>query len=60
MCCTSNFKALHARELLDLAAAIPLRPDVRAYKLAEANAALADLVAGTLRGAAVLNLRDGG
>ncbi len=50
----ANFTAADARELLELAAAIPLRPDVRSYPLAEANEALADLAAGALRGAAVL------
>lgn len=50
----ANFTAQDARELLALAAAIPLRPDVQAYPLAEANDALEDLAAGALRGAAVL------
>lgn len=56
----ANFTAADARELLALAAEIPLRPEVQAYPLEEANAALADLAAGALRGAAVLNLRNGG
>jgi len=56
----ANFTAADARELLALAAEIPLRPDVQAFPLAEANTALADLAAGALRGAAVLSVRDGG
>jgi len=53
----ANFTAQDARELLALAAAIPLRPDVQAYPLTDANEALADLAAGALRGAGVLELR---
>jgi alcohol dehydrogenase, propanol-preferring len=52
----ANFTAADARELLALAAAIPLRPVARAYPLTEANAALADLAAGALAGSAVLAL----
>lgn len=52
----ANFTAQDARELLALAAAIPLEPDVQVYPLEEANRALADLAAGALRGAAVLEI----
>jgi propanol-preferring alcohol dehydrogenase len=56
----ANFTARDARELLGLAAEIPLKPDVQACPLEEANTALADLAAGALRGAAVLELLDHG
>jgi propanol-preferring alcohol dehydrogenase len=42
------------RDLLREAAAIPIRPEVRAYPLAEANRALEDLKAGRFDGTAVL------
>ena len=41
-------------EFLDLAAEIPLRPEVEEYPLTEANRALAELKAGKIRGAKVL------
>jgi propanol-preferring alcohol dehydrogenase len=44
-------------ECLDLAAAIPLRPEVEEYPLADANQALAELKAGRIRGAKVLRIR---
>jgi propanol-preferring alcohol dehydrogenase len=43
-------------ELLELAAEIPLRPEVEEYPLAEANRALAELKAGKIRGAKVLRI----
>jgi propanol-preferring alcohol dehydrogenase len=45
-------------ELLALAAAIPLRPEVEVFPLAEANAALASLKASRLRAAGVLVVTD--
>jgi len=42
------------RELLELAAAIPIRPQVQLFPLAEANQALKLLKAGKINGAAVL------
>ena len=43
-------------EFLELAAKIPLRPEVEEYPLAEANRALAELKAGKIRGAKVLRI----
>src|SRR5262249_40056473 len=45
-----------ALELLALAAAIPIRAEVAAYPLADANRALADVERGEVRGAAVLGV----
>lgn len=50
----ANLTRRDAREFLDLAPRVPVRTEVRPYPLAEANAALADLRAGRLSGAAVL------
>ena len=52
---TANTRA-DARALLRLAGEIPIRTRVRSYPLAEAVAALQDLKAGKLRGAAVLRI----
>lgn len=46
-----------ARELLDLAARIPIRTSPSIYPLSEANRALEDLRDGAVAGAAVLDLR---
>ena len=54
----ANFTAADARELLALAASIPLRPEVQVFPLAAANEALTDLAAGALRGTAVLRPAD--
>jgi propanol-preferring alcohol dehydrogenase len=43
-------------EFLELAAKIPLRPEVEEYPLAEANRALAEMKAGKIRGAKVLRI----
>jgi propanol-preferring alcohol dehydrogenase len=43
-------------ECLDLAAEIPLRPEVKEYPLAQANLALAELKGGRIRGAKVLRI----
>ncbi|MBN2437906.1 MAG: zinc-dependent alcohol dehydrogenase family protein [Deltaproteobacteria bacterium] len=43
-------------EFLELAADIPLRPEVEEYPLADANRALAELKAGKIRGAKVLRI----
>jgi len=43
-------------EFLELAAEIPLRPNVEEFPLAEANRALAELKAGKIRGAKVLRV----
>ena len=43
-------------EFLELAAEIPLRPEVQEYPLTEANLALAELKTGKIRGAKVLRI----
>jgi D-arabinose 1-dehydrogenase-like Zn-dependent alcohol dehydrogenase len=43
-------------EFLEIAAKIPLRPEVEEYPLAEANRALAEMKAGKIRGAKVLRI----
>jgi alcohol dehydrogenase, propanol-preferring len=50
----ANLTRADARELLDLAPAVPVRTRVTPYPLARANDALADLRGGRLDGAAVL------
>lgn len=45
-------------EFLAMAAEIPIRPEVRAYSLEEANRALAELTEGKIRGAKVLATGD--
>jgi propanol-preferring alcohol dehydrogenase len=50
----ANLTRRDAREFLALAASIPLSVHARAYPLAAANAALSDLRAGRIEGAAVL------
>ena len=50
----ANYTREDARELLDLAAKIPLRTTYERHALADANVALARLRAGDVRGAAVL------
>ncbi len=52
----ANLTRDDAESFLRLAARIPLRVQARAYPLAEANRALADLRAGAVQGAAVLQL----
>ncbi len=50
----ANLTRLDAAEFLRLAPRVPVKTHVRAYALADANRALADLRAGRLEGAAVL------
>jgi propanol-preferring alcohol dehydrogenase len=50
----ANLTRHDAREFLALAAEIPLRTQVQAYSLADANRALSDLRSGRVSGAAVL------
>ena len=52
----ANFTRADAREFLALAAELPIRTVVDDYPLAEANQALADLQAGMVSGAAVLEI----
>ena len=56
---TSNTRE-DGRELLELAARIPIRTRVTGYPLEAANEALVDLKQGRVRGAAVLELAAGG
>lgn len=50
----ANLTRADAREFLELAGRLGLRPSVRSYALQAANTALADLRAGRIEGAAVL------
>jgi alcohol dehydrogenase, propanol-preferring len=52
----ANVTRRDIREFLQMAAEIPIRPEVEEYPLAEANRALADLKTGQIRGAKVLRL----
>ncbi len=52
----ANVTRRDVREFLELAASLRLRPATREYALAEANRALRELKAGSLRGATVLRL----
>ena len=52
----ANLTRRDGDEFLALAPRVPVRTEVRAYALEEANAALGDLRAGRLRGAAVLTI----
>jgi propanol-preferring alcohol dehydrogenase len=50
----ANVTRRDVREFLELAAAIPIKPDVQVYALTEANRALVDLKERRIRGAKVL------
>lgn len=52
----ANVTRRDVREFLALAAAIPIRPEVEVYELAEANRALSDLKRRRIRGAKVLRI----
>lgn len=52
----ANFTRADARELLDLAVRIPIQTSVSRYSLWDANVALADLAAGRVSGAAVVEV----
>lgn len=52
----ANVAARDVREFLDLAARIPIRPEVECFDLGQANQALLELKAGKIRGAKVLVL----
>jgi propanol-preferring alcohol dehydrogenase len=52
----ANVTRRDVREFLELAAAIPLRPEVQEYALEEANRALIDLKERRIRGAKVLRI----
>jgi alcohol dehydrogenase, propanol-preferring len=53
----ANFTRADARELLGLAASIPIRTEYELHPLADANVALERLASGAVRGAAVLDCR---
>jgi propanol-preferring alcohol dehydrogenase len=55
----ANLTRRDGEEFMQLAPRVPVRTQVEAYPLREANAALDDLRAGRLHGAAVLSVRDG-
>jgi propanol-preferring alcohol dehydrogenase len=50
----ANVTRADVRELIDLAASIPIRTTVQEYRLEQANTALADLASGRIHGAAVV------
>jgi len=52
----ANLTRLDGEEFLELAQRIPVRTEIRSYPLAEANQALADLRAGKIKGAGVLQI----
>lgn len=52
----ANVTRQDVREFLDLAAAIPLRPEVQLFELAQANEALLELKERKIRGAKVLRI----
>lgn len=52
----ANVTRRDVREFLELAAKIPIKPEVQVYKLEEANQALLDLKARKIRGAKVLKI----
>lgn len=54
----ANVTRRDIEEFLTLAACIPILPDVEEYSFTEANRALAELKAGTIRGAKVLRMED--
>jgi propanol-preferring alcohol dehydrogenase len=56
----ANVTRADVRTLIDLASAIPIRTSVDRYSLERVNDALADLAAGRVRGAAVVDLSDRG
>lgn len=55
----ANFTRRDAREFLDLAARIPIRPSVDPFRLEDANVALERLKGGQISGAAVLRISAG-
>jgi len=52
----ANVTRADVREFLELAAGIPILPEVQEYPLGEANRALAELKARKIRGAKVLRM----
>ena len=56
VCSVANLTRRDGRDFFQIAPRVPVRTSVTPYPLQEANAALADLRAGNLSGAAVLNI----
>ena len=56
VCSVANLTRRDGRDFFQIAPRVPVRTSVTPYPLREANAALADLRAGNLSGAAVLNI----
>ncbi|MBN1247822.1 MAG: zinc-dependent alcohol dehydrogenase family protein [Anaerolineae bacterium] len=56
----ANVTRADVKDLLALAAEIPLHPTVQEYALDQANVALQELRSGNIRGAKVLRISDGG
>ena len=54
----ANVTGRDVREFLELAAQIPIKPEVRTYKLEEANQALIELKEGNIQGAKVLTINQ--
>ena len=52
----ANVARTDVREFLQLAAEIPIRPEVQSYALEDANRALVELKARKIRGAKVLKI----
>jgi propanol-preferring alcohol dehydrogenase len=52
----ANVTRADIREFLELAAAVPIKPEVQEFRLEDANRALAELKAGKIRGAKVLRI----
>jgi alcohol dehydrogenase, propanol-preferring len=55
----ANLTRLDGEEFMQLAPQVPVRTEIEVYPLEEANAALDDLRAGRVQGAAVLRVSDG-
>jgi len=55
----ANLTRADGEEFLELAPTVPIRTEVQAYALADANHALEDLRGGRVRGAAVLRVAEG-
>ena len=53
----ANVQRADVREFLDLAAKIPIKPEIEEYTLTEANRALVELKLKRIRGAKVLKIR---
>jgi propanol-preferring alcohol dehydrogenase len=53
----ANITRSDVREFLDIAAVVPLKPEVKCYSLEEANQALLDIKQRSIRGANVLQIR---